>query len=1076
MSIPTPSLQEFIELVPICPQTAKLAMVLDIFSQRQCDRLAVVSAQQYPLGLLYLHSLMPHLWEAQGSRDEELPVVAARKPIFQQPLSQLAGSLIRPLQALSAQLTLNQLKPQLLSEGNQPWALVDPAGKFLGLLDTGRLLKFLVVQPKVLWTKTDEPESLQVDRVRGKERPLHPIASLIQLLEKLPLPLRLQTSAGEALGQNLTWRQQIGDWREQNPQWQEDDSLKQTVAQLSSILNSERTGANIEYYRQTERSPHATPSTVDQAQPLVSRVNSTQWCEPIKQGTEKLWQFIKLPLSGDNWGLDADGTGDNQLENRNTIWLVLAQDITEQQQVSKELAAKNADLIQLNRFKDEFLACISHELKTPLTAILGLSSLLKDQVVGALNERQGRYAHLIYQGGRQLMTLVNDILDLTRIETRQLELTLEPLNIQTVCDRAYLQAQQLHLLKTKQFGEATIETHYTIYIEPGLETLIADELRLRQMLIHLLSNALKFTEAQGEIGLTVSNWDGWIAFTVWDTGIGIPDQKQHLIFQKFQQLENPLTRRFEGAGLGLVLTQRLAHLHGGDISFISKAGQGSQFTLLLPPCPPNLAGQGISEDDGKFPIPANVQLMAQPTKNRLVLIVETAPQYLEDLSRQLMGLGYRAAIARSGTEAIEKARRLQPSVVLLNPFLPMLSGWDVLTLIKSDAQTGHIPVVVTATRGEKDLAYQNRADGFLSLPVQEPELKQYLERLQKQQPSLSHSVTVLYITSGLVGAAASIANPEIFPTYYRVLEAEELEQAELLARVWHPNVILLDGAGLLDADEYLRQLSQRQVLASLPIITLDLHTTQAANQIPGLSVFPCLASGEPDNTNMALLQVIQVAAGIACKPRILVVDLGAAISDFLGDSEGLFPNFENDYNQICSQEMAFSVAEQEAESSPYAFCCLLPEASINSTSGQTEFNHIEESLSCDLYSFQEWLQALIQYLQIAGFRSFLSHSWTGTIKQIEGQDVDLLLIHIGDIKPNLAIISALKSLLQMPFKPPILILDRRTRPMLAEAATPEYADCERELELIIAAIANQVIRRPTQSMTELLGQIHQILT
>jgi len=1065
MSIPTPSLQEFIELVPICPQTAKLTTVLDIFSQGQCDRLAVVSEQQYPLGLLYLRSLMPHLWEEQGSKNQKLPVVAARKPIFQQLLSQLAGSLIQPLQVLSAQLTLNQLKPQLLSEGNQPWALVDPAGRFLGLLDTGRLLKFLVVQPKVLWTKTNQPESLLVDQLRGKERPLHPIASLIQLLEKLPLPLRLQTSTGEALGQNLTWRQQIGDWREQNSHWQEDGNLKQTVGQLSSILNAERTGANIEYYQQMERSPHAAP--IDQALPLLSMANSTQWCEP-KKGTEKLWQFIKLPLSGDNWGLDADGLGDNQLLNPNTVWLVLAQDITEQQQVSKELAAKNADLIQLNRFKDEFLACISHELKTPLTAILGLSSLLKDQVVGALNERQGRYAHLIYQGGRQLMTLVNDILDLTRIETRQLELTLEPLNIQTVCDRAYLQAQQLHLLKTKQFGEATIETHYTIYIEPGLETLIADELRLRQMLIHLLSNALKFTEAQGEIGLTVSNWDGWIAFTVWDTGIGIPEQKQHLIFQKFQQLENPLTRRFEGAGLGLVLTQRLAHLHGGDISFISKVGQGSQFTLLLPPCPPNLAAQGISEDDVECRMPPNIQLLARPTKNRLVLIVEAAPQYIEDLSRQLMGLGYRAAIARSGTEAIEKARRLQPSVVLLNPFLPMLSGWDVLTLIKSDAQTGHIPVVVTATRGEKDLAYQNRADGFLSLPVQEPELKQYLERLQKQQPSLSHSVTVLYITSGLVGAAASITNPEIFPTYYRVLEAEELEQAELLARVWHPNAILLDGAGLLDADEYLRQLSQRPALASLPIITLDLHTTQAANQISGLSVFPCLASGEPGNTNMALLQVIQVAAGIACKPRILVVDVGTKILDFSTSSGQLFPNLENNCSQVRSQDMAFSLAEQEAESSPYAFCCLLPEAGSD--------RHTEESLSCNLYSFQEWLQALIQYLQIAGFRSFLSHSWADAIKQLQGQDVDLLLINIGDIKPDTAIIAALKSLEKMPFKPPILILDRRTGAMLAEATTPEYADNERELELTMAAIATQIIQGPTQSMTELLGQIHQILT
>jgi signal transduction histidine kinase len=126
--------------------------------------------------------------------------------------------------------------------------------------------------------------------------------------------------------------------------------------------------------------------------------------------------------------------------------------------------------------------------------------------------------------------------------------------------------------------------------------IVADELRLRQMLMHLLSNALKFTDAGGEIGLTVNRWDGWIAFTVWDTGIGIPPEKQHLIFQKFQQLEQPLTRRFEGTGLGLVLTQGLARLHGGDVSFISKPDEGSQFTLLLPPCPVQGKGGAGAED------------------------------------------------------------------------------------------------------------------------------------------------------------------------------------------------------------------------------------------------------------------------------------------------------------------------------------------------------------------------------------------------------------------------------------------------------------------------------------------------
>jgi nitrogen-specific signal transduction histidine kinase/CheY-like chemotaxis protein len=364
------------------------------------------------------------------------------------------------------------------------------------------------------------------------------------------------------------------------------------------------------------------------------------------------------------------------------------------QQIARELAAKNADLVQLNRLKDEFLACISHELRTPLTAVLGLSSLLKDQLSGTMNERQVRYAQLIHLSGRHLMTIVNDILDLTRMEPGQLEITLEPVNIATVCNRAFEQAQQSRLEEAKpEAGQelpAALPT-FTLEIEPGLETLIADEMRLRQMLLNLLSNALKFTHADGKIGLRVNLWEGLIAFTVWDTGIGIPAEKQHLIFQKFQQLENPLTRRFEGTGLGLVLTQRLARLHGGDVTFVSKESQGSQFTLPLPPTHPQLA---IDPDHESVVFPS----VSRSPHNRLVLVVEAVVRSIEHLSEQLSDLGYRVIIARSGTEAVEKARRLQPCTILLNPLLPTLSGWDVLTLLKADPQTRPIPVTVMAGR------------------------------------------------------------------------------------------------------------------------------------------------------------------------------------------------------------------------------------------------------------------------------------------------------------------------------------------------------------------------------------------
>ena len=437
---------------------------------------------------------------------------------------------------------------------------------------------------------------------------------------------------------------------------------------------------------------------------------------PAELSVEQFGLYLhQLPTDTDSdWALvDSDGKFLGLLDSPH-LCSILAQDLTEQQQMASELIAKNTDLIGLNRLKDEFLACISHELKTPLTAIIGLSTLLEERTVGELNERQTHYAQLIHQSGRHLMTTVNHILDLTRLETGQLELTKEPVQIESVCLHALKQARC-----TPEDLQAKHSDHnFTLFIEPGLDSLVADELRLSQMLVHLLSNAFKFTELGGEVGLRVNRWDGWIAFTVWDTGIGIPEQKQHLIFQKFQQLENPLTRQFKGTGLGLVLTRALVRLHGGDITFLSKEGKGSEFTLLLPSSPQN---RGEELDWGVLEVQEN-------HFNRLVLVVEAFPQFIEDSMELLSGLGYRIAIARSGTEALEKARRLQPQAIFLNPLLPLLSGWDVLTLLKSDTATHQIPAIVTATLAEKERAFSNRADDFLSLPVEQQILQKVLAR------------------------------------------------------------------------------------------------------------------------------------------------------------------------------------------------------------------------------------------------------------------------------------------------------------------------------------------------------------
>jgi len=200
-------------------------------------------------------------------------------------------------------------------------------------------------------------------------------------------------------------------------------------------------------------------------------------------------------------------------------------------------------------------------------------------------------------------------------------------------------------------------------------------------------------------------WEGWIAFNVSDRGIGIPEDKQHLIFQKFQQLENILTRKYEG--VGLVLTLHLARLHGGDVTFISQVGKGSDFTILLPPVTLN-----ISE------LPKQIRVSSK----QLVLVVENIPEDIDRLIAVLSSLNYRVVVTRSGIEALEKARKLQPSLICLNPDLLILSGWDVLSLLKKDPITSSIKVLMTIS--DNFTSILPVADFYASKPIQISDLVQ----------------------------------------------------------------------------------------------------------------------------------------------------------------------------------------------------------------------------------------------------------------------------------------------------------------------------------------------------------------
>ena len=1050
-------LYEFIATVPMCWETNTLAAALAIFVEEQCDRLIIVNSQQRPIGLLYSARLLPQFLAAEA--DNCLVDL-------QQPLSQVDKSLIEPIQTIPAAENLETFSLFLKYQEVQPqrnldWALVDSDGKYLGILNTLRLLQ-LLTEKKISINCTNEEESHKyvinaktsqknIEHTANKHQPkIH--KSIVHLLAKLPWPIMLQTSQGEVVTQNLAWWQQLGALKDP-------EGIRK---QVETILTPKYIYANtspstLPFLQE----PPLTVNTSSNRCVLDTKLGVCTCVVEIKTGQERVWQFAKIPLDSNElkiWVSDSEVP-----EHTEELWLILATDVTEQQQLCKELAAKNADLIQLNRLKDEFLACISHELKTPLTAVLGLSRLLVDQQLGQLNERQARYAGLIHQSGRHLMSVVNDILDLTRMETGQMELTLTPVQIQVVCERAFSDVKNIHhqTHKTKQSSSPenqTLSDHqFSLAIEPGLEEMVADELRLRQMLVHLLSNAFKFTEISGEIGLRVNHWEGWIAFTVWDTGIGIPEEQQHLIFQKFQQLENPLTRQFEGTGLGLVLTRALARLHGGDVSFLSREGKGSQFTLLLPPSPPK-ASFNDSEDIAtatkreigniinSSPQNLNSSPAYQPSSSqRLVLVVEAVAQYIEELTEQLKGLGYRVVIARSGTEALEKARRLQPKAIFLNPLLPLLSGWDVMTLLKSDVLTRHIHVIVTATAAEKEQAFTKQADGFLSLPIKHQALASLLEQISTSSQFQHSDMENQDINSKNIPLRIlRLVNPELeainlYPSLreHRVIEVDDLDQADLLARVWQFDVILLD-MEISPARTYLQELTKHQRLATLPLVTCDVATTLAASQIPGLSVFPCLSPLTHENNNQnyqqgALSSVLQIAAGICCPINILVVDIS-----MLSDLPKAKRKPLKDYQSVKNSFLNF---EDEQINRGY-----------------------------------EWFQALIQYLQTAGFRASIASCWSEVVQQVSHQSVDLLLICLHETVINKEVQTAIESLSNLPFNlPPILVLDQKlNEPNYGKMTKSRKQRYTSSVETAVRGIATQILPRSI-SMEELLIQINQSL-
>jgi PAS domain S-box-containing protein len=393
------------------------------------------------------------------------------------------------------------------------------------------------------------------------------------------------------------------------------------------------------------------------------------------------------------------------------FFLAIIEDISQRKETELKLRESKEVAEVANRAKSEFLATMSHELRTPLNAIMGLSQLLQQEIVGSINEKQREYVDCIYSSGLHLLELINDILDLSKIEAGKEELSLFPLQVEDLCN---------YVISTVRERAQEKELQLTCLIDQEVETCIADERRIKQMLLNLLTNAIKFTH-QGKVSLQVMKVPQGIAFRVSDSGIGIKPHQFKYLFEPFKQLDSRLNRQYEGTGLGLALTRKLARLHGGDVTVESTYGKGSHFTLFLPDSEFQEEKE-IEKWSAEFnQINQNIS-STKFTINKRVLLVEDDKHTGTLLQDYLQTIGYQVEWMANGKDFLEKVRIFQPNLILLDIQLGDYSGWDLLTSLRktSDLQDKIVVVMTPSKDDENDSRnkyIQAGANDFVSKPI-----------------------------------------------------------------------------------------------------------------------------------------------------------------------------------------------------------------------------------------------------------------------------------------------------------------------------------------------------------------------